>query len=594
MATAAKPIPTGTVKNAASPKTTAPVYTPTAQPKTAAASTSGAAVSAPKASSPVSTPAVKAPTAAPAAVSPQIQAEIQRKAAAGIPLTNQSNAANVAAYKAAQPAAVKPSAAPATAATTNYGGTGNPLNELLYLKKSYESGKTGSAAYAGQYYGKLDNGTAAAVKNMNAAQLEQYINGQRQNTPTAATPTAAAPNMDMNIPQAPAPKDYRSLAQAAYDQQLASLLAGAQSQETELNRRYDYAAGVTRDNRTLRDASIARNEAPTAWDGSAGYRGAQRDRTDSTEDHYTREGLNDAVSAAYAQTNAFRDQSGNFIATKANELQSADQQLAMQEAGITGMYNGQQTLAARTSDRQLGMQEGQLTGYYNGQATADERQNQIANARNNRIDNLDAAKVYMDATGRVVTPQADWGGYIRQAQNPNAPLTSAQQNISFNQNMQNRQQNFTEGQQQWQNSFDLTKFNEDVRQYGLDYALQQQQVAISQQNANTSYMSAANSNNNNNFNKLMDIWKATGTAPSGLEGYGVNAGTVYSAGAAKSAQNTTAEQYATNYLDKAAQYEDGELMNKDAMEASILESGLPSSEMKKLYTRYGIPLPSGE
>ncbi|MNC60234.1 hypothetical protein D3C75_1101010 [compost metagenome] len=100
--------------------------------------------------------------------------------------------------------------------------------------------------------------------------------------------------------------------------------------------------------------------------------------------------------------------------------------------------------------------------------------------------------------------------------------------------------------------------------------------------------------NNNNFNRLLDVWKATGTAPSGLEGYGVKAGTVYSAGAAQAAQNTTAEEYATNYLDKAAQYEDGELLNRDAMEASILESGLPSSEMKKLYTRYGIPIPSGE
>jgi hypothetical protein len=56
----------------------------------------------------------------------------------------------------------------------------------------------------------------------------------------------------------------------------------------------------------------------------------------------------------------------------------------------------------------------------------------------------------------------------------------------------------------------------------------------------------------------------------------------------------TAETYATSYLDKAAQYnEDKELVNVDAMEKSILESGLSAADMKKLYLRYGIPLPSG-
>jgi hypothetical protein len=53
------------------------------------------------------------------------------------------------------------------------------------------------------------------------------------------------------------------------------------------------------------------------------------------------------------------------------------------------------------------------------------------------------------------------------------------------------------------------------------------QLAISQQNANTSAFSASNSANNAAFNKLMDVWAATGVAPSGLQGYGIQPGAAY-------------------------------------------------------------------
>lgn len=62
------------------------------------------------------------------------------------------------------------------------------------------------------------------------------------------------------------------------------------------------------------------------------------------------------------------------------------------------------------------------------------------------------------------------------------------------------------------------KFDEDVRRYGLDRALQEAQLAISRQNANTSAASAANSAGNAAFGRLMDIWQATGVAPEGIPG----------------------------------------------------------------------------
>ncbi|WP_211749930.1 hypothetical protein [Paenibacillus sp. Marseille-Q4541] len=96
----------------------------------------------------------------------------------------------------------------------------------------------------------------------------------------------------------------------------------------------------------------------------------------------------------------------------------------------------------------------------------------------NKQANLDSALQYSNLTGRLMTPQSDWSGYARQAANGNAPLTMAGQ-----------QQQFDQGQQAWNNNFALeqyayqkardaitdtqwkAQFDENVRQYGLDYGL---------------------------------------------------------------------------------------------------------------------------
>lgn len=82
------------------------------------------------------------------------------------------------------------------------------------------------------------------------------------------------------------------------------------------------------------------------------------------------------------------------------------------------------------------------------------------------------------------------------------------------------------------------EFNNNIKQQGFENALKialqahqisndNAQLAISQQNANTSSASAGNSSSNARINQLMDAWKATGSAPAGLEGLGVNKGTPY-------------------------------------------------------------------
>ncbi|WP_348624283.1 hypothetical protein ABFT51_03495 [Paenibacillus peoriae] len=98
--------------------------------------------------------------------------------------------------------------------------------------------------------------------------------------------------------------------------------------------------------------------------------------------------------------------------------------------------------------------------------------------------NLNAANTISQMTGRAVTPQDDWQGLQRQAANPNTPLTLQAQQQQITNSLAARQQQFNEGQQGWENQFNQAKFDEDVRQFGMNYAIDQQRAAI-QQDGNT-------------------------------------------------------------------------------------------------------------
>ncbi|WDM22656.1 hypothetical protein [Paenibacillus polymyxa] len=83
--------------------------------------------------------------------------------------------------------------------------------------------------------------------------------------------------------------------------------------------------------------------------------------------------------------------------------------------------------------------------------------------------NLNAANVVSQITGRAVTPQDDWQGLMRQANSPNAPLT-----------LQAQEQQFNQAQKSFESQLSQDKFEEDVRQFGMQYAISQQQLALSQ------------------------------------------------------------------------------------------------------------------
>lgn len=218
------------------------------------------------------------------------------------------------------------------------------------------------------------------------------------------------------------------------------------------------------------------------------------------------------IANLYSMVNALAGQQGVRDTRAQNERSN---QFNILDA-LTGQQGVTDTRTQNTFNNTLGVED-----YINKLA-----QQGIENNRADKTANLNAADVISRLTGRVVSPQTDWTGLIRQANNPNTPLTADQQNTQFNQNL------------------DMEKLKEDTRRFGLNYALEQQGNQISAQNANTSRASATNSANSAQFNQLMDVWQATGKAPSGLESFGVSPGTAYTTGAAaKAAEPKTYKDY---------------------------------------------------
>lgn len=60
---------------------------------------------------------------------------------------------------------------------------------------------------------------------------------------------------------------------------------------------------------------------------------------------------------------------GQYNGEKTFAAQEADRQHALNEANVTGIYNGQKTQAAQNADRQFALSEAGLTGMYNGEKT---------------------------------------------------------------------------------------------------------------------------------------------------------------------------------------------------------------------------------
>lgn len=285
--------------------------------------------------------------------------------------------------------------------------------------------------------------------------------------PTISAPTGYSAPTNTAAPNSINTSSLQSEAAAQIAKQRAALQQAVNSTITGLNNSYSYQKQLTNDSRVLENNAFKRNTNP--FSGKTDYLAADLARTRSIEDTQYNKDFQAKVSEAQQkladfdtlapeQQNALYQQLlrierdyglnvGQLTGTFNGQRTLAG---SAQDANFTGVYNGQQTLQAQNQAFQQQLALADLMGQFNGQSTLAGKQA-----------NLNAALQVGQQTGTIVQPKSDWGQLFTQN---GAPNYQAQQDAIQN--------------QQWQKTFE-----ENVRQFGLEYALNQMQVNNSAANA---------------------------------------------------------------------------------------------------------------
>jgi hypothetical protein len=429
------------------------------------------------------------------AINPQLAAEIKRKAAAGIELTTPT-AASTALYNQYKAAPASGAASsmpkPPTAAvdTSVYGNNGSGSAALKTASNDLLRSGNADAINAAiaDAQNKLNNRAGAGMDTSNQALWISKLQGALpQQQPVAVTQPqqVAMPSYGDNRAYSVGTNADRT-AEAA--RQVAAALAEKQriagQQKTSLATTFANQLNDIQQNRTLENVGQARVANPfsgrTSWD--QGVQNMERAEADSQ--------LNNLYNTNVANVDAALADFQNLSITEqqriVDQLARDDRQFGLDVAAQTGNWgeNGQvRTLAGQQFDYQKGQDQirndAQYGGIFNGKPTADQAQQNIANQQ--------------------------W----QQA---------------FNAQNDQWKQEFARSGSQWKAEFD-----QNAKQYNQNYALQklmtdhnitqdQAQLVISQQNADTSSASQANSQNSAYINQLMNIWEMTGVAPAGIPG----------------------------------------------------------------------------
>lgn len=226
----------------------------------------------------------------------------------------------------------------------------------------------------------------------------------------------------------------------------------------------------------------------------------------------------------------------------------------------------------------LGNQQGQNQQLIDNAANAD------AAAMNRKNANLNAALAVGSATGKNVLPQEDWTGLFRQAADGNTPL-----------NLSGMQFSSAEDQRAFTNALSSQEFQENVRQFGLNYALQQAAQLLSQANTN---IDNARASSNDAYGRYLDMWQLTGAAPADYPEYGIKKGDPYP-GAAAAAKTPEYQGLSANQIYDAVKQRftdpssaTGALLNdptsKEKMYLQVGSAGLPQGQDDQVMVLLGL------
>jgi hypothetical protein len=413
----------------------------------------------------------------------------------------------------------KPSSTPVASIpqpTTNYGGTNNPYNEILYSKKQYDAGnKAWAQNNATQFYNQLDPDEAAKIKGMNTQQLEAYINSRNTSKPTTGQnipPVITSPAGPIPQPSqssqpsyqpAPTPTPYKpsytgpdiaGMTKNINDQYSNALAAELQKLRDARDRALQgYAAQETQakqsayDNRNQADTvNLQNQQAMKETMANAGLTTDGQNLTLQAAENAQR--LGDLGQINRQEANALQDISGQRSLLQNNEAANElalQQQIDSEKAaalfdlakyGDQQSFNVDQSQYGRYRDDinqqfaqdqfdwnkyQQGIQnDAQYGGVYNGNPTYQAQQQQIQNDA--QYGGTYNGQKTADQSQREWENRFNYGQAIGQFGNGQKTLE--------NQNMQNQNN-------QWQQTFDRNKYESD-RAY--QNQVQQQAIANGQ------------------------------------------------------------------------------------------------------------------
>jgi hypothetical protein len=239
-------------------------------------------------------------------------------------------------------------------------------------------------------------------QNTSMTMIDQPSSGQTGKMTSAAQPVYEKnpsgftydPSKDARFAQyfaTPAAFNYDPKADPLYQTMLQNALAGAKSNAKQAQQN----ALESLNERGISNSSIAASQ--LAQIEQDALTGAQSNLESTLLPQLTSlayQRYQDGIANNRAQAELLRGLSGDafnqYLASLDN--QRADKTLNMQEAGLTGMYDGNKTLDAMNADRQFGLQEAGLTGIYNGQQTLGGKQLSLDQQRLNDEKTRNAAQ----------------------------------------------------------------------------------------------------------------------------------------------------------------------------------------------------------
>ena len=399
-------------------------------------------------------------------------------------------------------------------AQTNYGGAGNPYNEILYSKKMYDLGvstqnqglKNWAAQNAQQYYSMLSADEAAKIRAMNTQQLIDYLNSKNATPSPGVQPQQTQPEQQQMTPEEFARLmqqleqqrlDYfTNIARGEYERELAERQRIAQQQMQALQEAYERANQIARDTRVLEDLKFARNNSP--FSGRTNYAAGLIARERQLADEAAQRDYLNAIAGIQQGLADFQNTAAQQVLARAYQLMQDAKRYGLDYASLFG--NLPPELAAFFP----------ASGPF-GSPTTLAAQQQAFNQ----------AMAYADRFGTLP------GG---------GPLTLDAQRFQRDIYESDREYAYRLARDKIADERYKQEFDEDVRRFNLEYALDKavRMGQLRQADADNARQAATAE-----FNRLMSIWQATGTAPAGLERYGVQPGTAWAPYASREQTTTT-------------------------------------------------------